>query len=100
MINIVSYVSSNRAEGSHILLDVDEVCRKAKRSRRGKLTEICRDDQLFLEVKRGINLGFMECESQFKNRKWNCTKVRRNMKKILMKGNLTRIIFFSNSIHR
>lgn len=81
-----------RAEGSNILLDTDEVCRKARRGKRGKLYEICKDEtHLFHEIKRGIELGFNECESQFRNHKWNCTRLRKSMKKILMIGKFCRV---------
>lgn len=83
-----------RAEGSNILLDTDEVCRKARRGKRGKLYEICTDEttHLFREIKRGIELGFAECEAQFRNHKWNCTRLRKSMKKILMIGKREYII--------
>ncbi|EDS27054.1 wingless protein [Culex quinquefasciatus] len=82
------------AEGSNILLDPAQVCegnthrnnRKAKRLT-GKLAEICKNDtSLMREIKRGINLGFRECENQFRNNMWNCSwTIKRSMRRILTK---------------
>lgn len=39
------------------------------------------------EITKGINLGFKECEYQFKNRRWNCTSHKKNiMRKVLIRG--------------
>lgn len=38
------------------------------------------------EITKGINLGFKECEYQFKNRRWNCTTQKKYMRKILIRG--------------
>lgn len=76
----------HRAEGSNILLDPYLMCKKTRRLR-GKMAEICRHDSALLkEIINGINLGFRECEFQFRNRRWNCTTLRKSMKKILMRG--------------
>lgn len=75
-----------RAEGSNILLDPYLMCKKTRRLR-GKMAEICRHDSALLkEIINGINLGFRECEFQFRNRRWNCTTLRKSMRKILMRG--------------
>ncbi|ALC38811.1 wg [Drosophila busckii] len=61
------------------------MCKKTRRLR-GKLAEICRHDSALLkEIINGINLGFRECEFQFRNRRWNCTVLRKSMRKILMR---------------
>ncbi|XP_055858859.1 protein Wnt-1 [Episyrphus balteatus] len=84
------------AEGSNILLDPNLMCKKTRRVR-GKLAEICRHDSVLLkEIINGINLGFRECEFQFKNRRWNCTSLRKSMRKILMKD--TRETGFMNAV--
>lgn len=76
----------NRAEGSNILLDPDLMCKKTRRLR-GKMADICRRDSALLkEIINGINLGFRECEFQFRNRRWNCSTLRKSMRKILMRG--------------
>jgi len=68
------------------LLDPNLMCKKTRRLR-GKLAEICRHDSALLkEIINGINLGFRECEFQFRNRRWNCTVLRKSMRKILMRG--------------
>lgn len=62
------------------------MCKKTRRLR-GKLHEICKNDTgLMKEIARGIDMGFRECEYQFKNRRWNCTLIKPNMKKILTRG--------------
>lgn len=62
------------------------MCKKTRRLR-GKMAEICRHDSALLkEIINGINLGFRECEFQFRNRRWNCTTLRKSMRKILMRG--------------
>nr|XP_043068544.1 protein Wnt-2b isoform X2 [Drosophila bipectinata] len=74
------------AEGTNILLDPNLMCKKTRRLR-GKLAEICRHDSALLKeiIINGINLGFRECEFQFRNRRWNCTVLRKSMRKILMR---------------
>ncbi|XP_030384472.1 protein Wnt-6 [Scaptodrosophila lebanonensis] len=73
------------AEGTNILLDPNLMCKKTRRLR-GKLAEICRHDSALLkEIINGISLGFRECEYQFRNRRWNCTVLRKSMRKILMR---------------
>ncbi|XP_032581159.1 protein Wnt-2 [Drosophila sechellia] len=74
------------AEGTNILLDPNLMCKKTRRLR-GKLAEICRHDSALLKeiIINGINLGFRECEFQFRNRRWNCTILRKSMRKILMR---------------
>ncbi|XP_044316156.1 protein Wnt-6 isoform X2 [Drosophila rhopaloa] len=76
----------NLAEGTNILLDPNLMCKKTRRLR-GKLAEICRHDSALLKeiIIGGINLGFRECEFQFRNRRWNCTVLRKSMRKILMR---------------
>ncbi|XP_038113729.1 protein Wnt-6 [Culex quinquefasciatus] len=94
LILIMPITGSWWAEGSNILLDPAQVCegnthrnnRKAKRLT-GKLAEICKNDtSLMREIKRGINLGFRECENQFRNNMWNCSwTIKRSMRRILTK---------------
>lgn len=62
------------------------VCQHAKRNSRGKLSAICHNKPLYNEIKHGIELGLKECETLFKYRRWNCTNLRKSMKRILMKG--------------
>lgn len=83
-----------RAEGSNILLDPTQVCKKTQKLP-NKILEICKqhsrnktsnEKTIMKNIVSGISLGFRECENQFRHRKWNCTSQRRSMKKILMKG--------------
>ncbi|KAI9586115.1 hypothetical protein GQX74_001962 [Glossina fuscipes] len=85
-LTIYFFQSDDKAEGSNILLDPYLMCKKTRRLR-GKMAEICRHDSALLkEIINGINLGFRECEFQFRNRRWNCTALRKSMRKILMRG--------------
>lgn len=75
-----------RAEGSNLLLDPNLLCKKSHQLR-GRHHDICKNNtSLLKEITKGINLGFKECEYQFKNRRWNCTLIKKNMRKILNKG--------------
>lgn len=76
----------NRIESLKVILNPNTVCQHAKRNIKGKLGAICNNQQLYNEIKRGIELGLNECETLFKYRRWNCTNLRKSMKKILMKG--------------
>lgn len=67
-------------------MNPNTICQHAKRNIKGKVGAICNNQQLYSEIKRGIELGLNECETLFKYRRWNCTKLRKSMKKILMKG--------------
>lgn len=77
-----------RAEGSNLLLDPHLVCKKTRRL--GKHNDICKNEtSLMKEITKGINLGFKECEYQFKNRRWNCTSHKKNiMRKVLIRGKI------------
>lgn len=83
---------SSRAEGSNILLDPQQECKKTHKVSK-KVLEICRQDSrnktsLLKKIVKGISLGFRECESQFRHRKWNCTSNRKSIRKILLRGTL------------
>lgn len=83
------FILNFRVEGSNVLLDPSRVCKKTRRIR-GKLVNICKNEtSLLAEITNGINTGFKECEYQFRNRRFNCTLLKKNnsMKKILTKGN-------------
>ncbi|XP_058823998.1 protein Wnt-6 [Topomyia yanbarensis] len=88
LILIMPITGSWWAEGSNILLDPAQVCEnKHKKTKRltGKLADICKNDtSLMKEIKRGIHLGFRECENQFRNNMWNCSwTIKRSMRRIL-----------------
>lgn len=81
-----------RADGSNLLLDPYLICKKSRRLR-DKYSDMCKNETFLMrEISRGINMGFRECEHQFKHHRWNCTSIARSMRKILLKGI---IIFFS-----
>ncbi|CAD7079985.1 unnamed protein product [Hermetia illucens] len=86
---------SGWAEGTNVILDPHTICNKTRRLR-GRLAEICKDKVLMAEIINGIDLGFQECKFQFSNLRWNCTTLRRSIRKILMKD--TRETAFVNAI--
>lgn len=76
----------NRTVGSQLVMDPLLVCKKTRRLK-GKLADICRKEpSLLKEIAKGIQVGTRECQYQFRNRRWNCTTVRRSLKKILVRG--------------
>lgn len=76
----------NRTVGSQLVMDPMLVCKKTRRLK-GKLADICRKEpSLLKEIAKGIQVGTRECQYQFRNRRWNCTTVRRSLKKILLRG--------------
>lgn len=78
----------SRAEGGNLLLEPHLVCKKSRLRLHGKqYYELCKNETFLLrEISRGINMGFKECEHQFKHHRWNCTSIARSMRKILLKG--------------
>jgi wingless-type MMTV integration site family protein 6 len=75
-----------RAVGSHVVMDPTLICKKTRRLR-GRLADICKKEPALLkEISKGVSLGTKECQYQFRNRRWNCTTVRRSLRKILMRG--------------
>lgn len=66
------------------------VCKISKRFRGKQHNDACKNETaLIKEITKGISLGFKECEYQFKNRRWNCTAIKKYMRKILIKGKYT-----------
>ncbi|XP_055376678.1 protein Wnt-6 [Condylostylus longicornis] len=93
---LMPLTGNGRAAGNNLLLDPDAVCNKPHRVR-GKIAEICKHKTTLLkEIKKGISLGFGECEIQFKYNRWNCSTLLRSMRKILMKE--TKEAAFVNAI--
>ncbi|XP_063697462.1 protein Wnt-6 [Culicoides brevitarsis] len=82
---IFAFLAVYGVDGLRSILNPNTICQHAKRNIKGKLGAICNNQQLYNEIKRGIELGLNECETLFKYRRWNCTNLRKSMKKILMK---------------
>lgn len=71
------------------------ICKKTRRLK-GKTADICRKEpSLLKEIAKGVQVGTKECQYQFRNRRWNCTTMRRSLRKILLRGKSIDIIPFS-----
>nr|CAD7570494.1 unnamed protein product [Timema californicum] len=82
--------------GSQVVMDPTLICKKTRRLR-GKLADICKKEPALLkEISKGVSQGSKECQYQFRSRRWNCTTVRRSLKKVLMRD--TRETGFVNAI--
>ncbi|CAO1364532.1 unnamed protein product [Diamesa hyperborea] len=97
---IIMPLTTGWAEGSNILLDPTQVCKKSRKIP-NKILDICKQESrnktsLLKKITRGISMGFRECETQFRNRRWNCSTQRKSMKKILLRD--TRETAFVNAI--
>lgn len=69
-----------------MVMDPMLVCKKTRRLK-GKLADICRKEpSLLKEIAKGVQVGTRECQHQFRNRRWNCTTIRRSLRKILLRG--------------
>lgn len=76
----------SRAVGSPLVMDTNSICRKSRRLA-GKQQEICQNEkEIVAEVARGAQLAILECQFQFRLRKWNCTTARRSFAKVLRRG--------------
>ncbi|KAK0161007.1 hypothetical protein PV327_009527 [Microctonus hyperodae] len=83
---IVTNFRGDKTVGSQVMMDPMLVCKKTRRLR-GKLADICRNEpSLLKEISRGVQVGTRECQHQFRNRRWNCTTVKRSLRKILLRG--------------
>ncbi|XP_396945.4 protein Wnt-6 isoform X2 [Apis mellifera] len=82
--------------GNQVVMDPMLICKKTRRLR-GKMADICRKEpSLLKEIARGVQVGTKECQYQFRNRRWNCTTIRRSLRKILLRD--TRETGFVNAI--
>ncbi|KAK3599049.1 hypothetical protein CHS0354_012537 [Potamilus streckersoni] len=73
------------AVGSPLVMDPNRICRKSRRLA-GKQREICRTEkEIVEEVANGVKLSLAECQYQFRQRRWNCTTVRKSFARILRK---------------
>ncbi|XP_053214772.1 protein Wnt-6-like isoform X1 [Panonychus citri] len=77
------YSDSIWGSGMKLVLDPNGICRKTGRLK-GKQTGICeKEPEMLREMSKGAKMAIKECEFQFRNRQWNCTTVRRSMRKVL-----------------
>ncbi|KAK6172045.1 hypothetical protein SNE40_018009 [Patella caerulea] len=71
------------AVGSPLVMDTNSICRKTRRLA-GKQRAICRKEpEVVEEVAKGAKVALLECQYQFRTRKWNCTTQKRSLSKIL-----------------
>ncbi|KAJ8920797.1 hypothetical protein NQ315_004938 [Exocentrus adspersus] len=86
---------SYRVAGSQLVMDPNQMCKRARRSR-GKMADICNNKPgLLKQIANGIALGQNECQYQFRYRRWNCTSSKRSIKKVMLRVILTyRVIHF------
>lgn len=74
------------------------ICKKTRRLK-GKMADICRKEpSLLKEIAKGVQVGTKECQYQFRNRRWNCTTMRRSLRKILLRGKSIDIFLSSRKI--
>ncbi|KAI5705033.1 hypothetical protein M8J75_011297 [Diaphorina citri] len=67
------------------MMDPTVICKKTRRLK-ARLLEICKNEPTVLfEISRGIDMGTKECQYQFRNRRWNCTLLKKSMKKVLQR---------------
>ncbi|CAH0556903.1 unnamed protein product [Brassicogethes aeneus] len=75
-------------------MDVNSLCR---RNKKGKMYNICNNKPtLRKQIEMGLMLGQLECQHQFRYRKWNCTASRKGFKKVMLRD--TRETGFVNAI--
>lgn len=75
-----------RTVGNQVVMDPMLICKKTRRLK-GKMADICRKEpSLLKEIAKGVQVGTKECQYQFRNRRWNCTTMRRSLRKILLRG--------------
>lgn len=85
-----------RAWSKQLVINPKTICHKVRRLR-GKQNVICqKEPEIKKAIVQGAQMAIQECQYQFRNRRWNCTRERRSMKKILMKD--TRETGFVNAI--
>ncbi|XP_025086682.1 protein Wnt-6-like [Pomacea canaliculata] len=71
------------AVGSPLVMDPNSICRKSRRLV-GKQRKICRNEpEIVEEVAKGARLALLECQYQFRDRRWNCTSKKRSISKVL-----------------
>ncbi|XP_057665370.1 protein Wnt-6 isoform X1 [Diorhabda carinulata] len=93
---ITPYTTSWWAVGSHLVMDPNQTCKRARWSR-GKMSDICNNKPgLLNQIAKGIALGQTECQYQFRYRRWNCTSTKRSIKKVMLRD--TRETGFVNAI--
>lgn len=72
-----------------LLMDTRDMCKRTKRQRGGSkmLIDLYKNNSPLVErIAFGVKLATNECQYQFRDRRWNCTTVRRSIRKVLMRG--------------
>lgn len=70
-----------------MVMDPKETCKRGRWSK--KLSDICNNKrELLNQIAQGIVLGHIECQYQFRHRRWNCTSPKRSIKKVMLRGEL------------
>ncbi|XP_023228802.1 protein Wnt-6 [Centruroides vittatus] len=82
--------------GRQLVLDPSRICKKTRRLR-GKQMAICQQEPVVIRhIGRGAQLGVRECQYQFRSRRWNCSRIHRSMRKVLVRD--TRETGYVNAI--
>lgn len=82
--------------GSDLVLNPKQMCKKSLRSR-PKFVDICKKAPGLLQtITDGVTLAQSECQYQFRHRRWNCTNVKKSIKKVMARD--TRETGFVNAI--
>ncbi|XP_023017494.1 wnt oncogene analog 6 [Leptinotarsa decemlineata] len=93
---LTPFTTSWWAAGSFLVMDPNQTCKRA-RWQRGKMADICHNKPgLLNQIAKGVALAQTECQYQFRYRRWNCTTLRRSIKKVMLRD--TRETGFVNAI--
>ena len=83
----MKFMCVDRASASQAVMDPERLCRQSRRVR-GRQAKICRKEpEVLKEIVNGAQLATKECQYQFRNRRWNCTTVRKSLRQVLSRGN-------------
>lgn len=69
-----------------MVMDPSQMCKRPRKVR-GRMADICHNKPgLLKQISFGIQLAQQECEYQFRYRRWNCTSVKRSIKRVMERG--------------